>query len=144
MPDTSNAIAPSGWKWYGHAGHFMCGRWCRFHLCTEVGPYVVSTVGQYVHPRHSKGTELTEIEWLEANPNGEEIGYQRFYETMVFRVTGHCRSYGCNCGLPSHDGSNIDFAGYNDPASATAGHMAMCEKWASQPDRTGDKEESDV
>jgi hypothetical protein len=35
-------------RWFGHAGHFICAEWCRFHLCTQVGPYLISTVGEYV------------------------------------------------------------------------------------------------
>lgn len=127
-------IEKADWKWYGHAGHFICGRWCRFHLLTEIGPFVVSTVGQYVHPRNSGGSELTERMWLQDNPNGEEIGYERHYETMVFFVDGHCNSKDCACGMPTNNGHNIDFAGYSDAKSARDGHMAMCDKWAAQPD----------
>ncbi len=53
-------IPESKWEWFGNAGHFMCSQWCRFHLCTKVGPWLVSTVGEYVHPRHSAGGEQPE------------------------------------------------------------------------------------
>ena len=40
------AINPNNWKWFGSPGHFNGGAWCRFHLCTQVGKYVISTVGE--------------------------------------------------------------------------------------------------
>ena len=120
------------WEWYGNAGHFICGRWCRFHLCTKIGPFVVSTVGEYVHPMRSKGSEMTESLWLADNQWGEEIGSGRKFETMVFRHDG--ASCQCGCGLPNHDGHDLDSRGYNTPADARAGHMAMCEKYANQED----------
>lgn len=119
------------WQWFGHAAHFICGRWCRFHLATQVGPWLVSTVGQYVHPRHGKGTEVGESAWLAKNPNGEEIGFGRFYETMVFRAGEPCTAKDCGCGLPTlADASEQDSSGYNDAGAATRGHYAMCDKWA--------------
>ena len=130
-------IPKAEWKWYGNVGHFICGRWCRFHLCTEIGPFVISTVGEYVHPRHGKGSEIAEADWLEANPLGEDIGYQRKFETMVFRSSGHCNSSDCNCGMPFIDGCELDMQGYNTRKDATEGHMAMCEKWANE--RVGEK-----
>src|SRR5919106_127620 len=56
-------------KWFGHAAHFICGRWCRFHLATQVGDYLVSTVGEYwpehdvreIHAQHFDG------EWWRKN-----------------------------------------------------------------------------
>ena len=36
------------WIWMGHAGHFILGHKCRFHLSTYVNGYIVSTVGEYV------------------------------------------------------------------------------------------------
>jgi hypothetical protein len=125
----SEQMSERGWEWFGHAGHFICGRWCRFHLCTKAGLWLVSTVGQYVHPRHSAGSERAESEWLRRNPNGEEIGAGRFYETMVFRAGEPCRARGCGCGLPEISGSEVDMAGYLTAAAAAKGHVAMCQKW---------------
>lgn len=118
------------WRWFGHAGHFICAQWCRFHLTTQVGPWLVSTVGLFVHPRHSNGSERGEAKWLAENPNGEEIGLDRFYETMVFRAGAPCTVEGCGCGLPKISGHEVDFSGYNDAKAATEGHYALCEKWA--------------
>jgi hypothetical protein len=54
-------IPVHNWKWFGSAAHFICGRWCRFHLATQVGRYLISTVGEFVHPRHG-GSERAEAE----------------------------------------------------------------------------------
>ena len=117
------------WRWYGYSGHFICGQWCRFHLCTKVGKYLVSTVGRYVHPRNSGSGEQSEREFLEANPNGEEVGCGRFYETMVFKAGAPCSAEGCDCGLPDINGINLDFSGYQTAAEATKGHYKLCAKW---------------
>ena len=123
-------VPPEVWKWFGNAGHFICGQWCRFHLCTLVGSYLVSTVGEYVHPRHGQGSEKTESEWLKANWPGEDIGYNRKYETLVFWAGKPCRAEGCGCGLPSITGHELDGRGYNSRKVATMGHLALCRKWA--------------
>src|SRR5262245_20633370 len=104
-------VDQSDWEWFGCAGHFICGQWCRFHLCTLVGEFLVSTVGEYVHPKHSNGSEADESRWLKANWPGEDIGYKRKYETMVFRAGERCKAKDCNCGLPSTEGSELDFRG---------------------------------
>ncbi len=83
------------WEWFGNAGHFMCARWCRFHLCTKVGNYLISTVGEYVHPCHGMGNDAKEAKWLEENYPGEDIGANRKYETMVFLAGERCVSVGC-------------------------------------------------
>ena len=118
------------WQWYGHAAHFCCGRWCRFHLATKVGSYLVSTVGEYVHPRHSNGSEKAEREWLKLNYPGGDIGFGRKYETMVFRAGKPCAAPDCGCGLPTTDGNELDMLGCNTARAARAGHMKLCRKWA--------------
>jgi hypothetical protein len=129
----SPAIPESDWKWHGVSAHFICGQWCRFHLATQIGKVLVSTVGEYVHPRHSGGGEQAERKWLRANWPGEDIGYNRKYETMVFRLTGEiCERQGCGCGLPDIASGEIDAAPYNERGQATDGHMRLCHKWATQ------------
>lgn len=130
------------WRWFGTAGHLIVGRWCRFHLCTQVGPWLVSTVGEYVHPRHSEGSERAEAKYLERHPNGEEIGYGRTYETMVFRAGEPCVDPECNCGMPSPtDWNELDSIGYNNRGDATRGHLALCERWAAKNEK-GDNSQS--
>ena len=122
-------ITQDKWKWWGFAGHFVCGNWCRFHLCTEIGEYVVSTVGKLVYPSDS-GSESQEHDFLTKHPNGREIGWSRFYETMVFRFNKRCDAPECMCGAPLIDPTDLDFEGYYTPAEANAGHLRMCERWA--------------
>lgn len=123
-------IPTDKWEWYGHAAHFCCGRWCRFHMATKVGNYLVSTVGEFVHPRHSGGSEQTEAAWLVENWPGEDVGVNRKYETMVFKAGAPCAGKGCKCGMPAISGHELDFKGYNTAGEACAGHLALCKRWA--------------
>lgn len=123
-------IDKSDWVWFGTPGHFLCSRWCRFHLCTQVGAFLVSTVGEYVHPRHGGGREDKEAEWLRRNWPGEDIGYNRKYETMVFAAGPICTEPGCGCGMPTINGHEIDCIGANTRQQATANHMELCKKFA--------------
>jgi len=133
----------SDWKWFGHAGHFICSQWCRFHLCTQVGKYLISTVGEYVPDSDVRGV-IAESRGIKLEGQGdarladymekvgfEEIGYQRKYETMVFEAGKPCTIADCNCGLPvPANYSDLDTAGYNDAGEATRGHYDLCNKWA--------------
>lgn len=133
----------SEWRWFGKASHFICGHDCRFHLATQVGPWLVSTVGEYL-PDSSTRDILAESRGIVLKGKGderraswmqqvgyEEIGYQRTYETMVFRAGEACGG-DCGCGVPQIDGPELDFRGYNNAGDATAGHMELCAKWASR------------
>lgn len=140
-------VPESKWKWFGNAGHFICARWCQFHLCTRVGDYLISTVGQYWPERSSREihARVTDARWLAENIalkgdsfdaaymkrfGYEEIGCDRKFETMVFAAGAPCREPKCDCGLPSISGAELDFDSYNEAGAATAGHMLMCNKWA--------------
>jgi hypothetical protein len=104
-------------KYFGNAAHFIGADACRFHIATRIGEVVVSTVGEY------RPQALTKF----SDPNKDtEIGYGRTFETMVFRVNGECK---CGCGVPSHDGRELDVSVYQNPKDANAGHEAMCAKW---------------
>lgn len=123
------------WKWFGKSGHHICGQWCRFHLCTQVGEFVISTVGEYVHPRRSGGSEETERVWLSENPNGEDIGLDRKYETFVFICNPSTKCDGpiCYCGMPEiEEWIEIDSLRANDNGTATTNHMTMCNKFANE------------
>lgn len=136
-------IDSKDWKWFGTSGHFICGQWCRFHLCTLVGDTLVSTVGEYVHPRHGAGSEQTEAMWLLENGPGEDIGPNRKYETMTFKAGAPCDADGCKCGIPRHSGTDLDFDGYNDAGSATEGHHVMCMRVAERQEPDTQKEKHD-
>jgi hypothetical protein len=88
----------------GHAGHFVGSNYCRFHLHTHVGPYCVSTVGDY---------------WPRSATEQEPIGYQRTYETMVWTIL--------SSGETSME--HIGFAAYNTPEDANEGHAQMVRRW---------------
>jgi hypothetical protein len=120
------------WEWYGLSGHCIIGRWCRFHMLTNVGNYLVSTIGQYVHPTHSNGSEKSDAEWCAAHPNGDELGPGRTYETFVFPHDGsRCSNDKCGCGqvVPS-SWTEVDSLPANDPGTARKNHMELCRKWA--------------
>lgn len=104
------------WEWFGVAGHFICAHSCKFHLCTQVGKFLVSTIGEYTYDPES-------FDYI-------ELGYQRKYETMVFKAGAKCVSKDCECGLPTIDGRELGFKGYNKRGDAIKGHYAMCLKVA--------------
>lgn len=108
------SIPESEWEWLGHAAHFICADRCRFHMATKVGGYLVSSVGDmYLEPDQKKP---------------DNIGCERTHETIVWTVGDRLP---CGC----YDvGEEVDWGAYNDPQSATAGHMALCRKWADPPE----------
>lgn len=134
------------WTWFGNAGHLIIGHQCRFHLATLAGTYLVSTVGEYWPDRAVREilAEIHDRAWISENRQRkgddfddaymkrfgfEEIGCDRRYETMVFKAGPRCSRPECGCGLPQINGSELDFAGYNDAGSAARGHLRLCHKW---------------
>jgi len=115
-------ISQAKWKWFGYAGHFIGGNSCYFHLCTQVGKYLISTVGEY----HS------------LDGKRQEIGVNRYLETMVFKAGKICDEPTCMCGQPRIDGSELDFDGYKTAGEAQAGHIKMCQKWAAGDRQLGE------
>jgi hypothetical protein len=119
-----------------HAGHFIGGRSCVFHLNTYVPTgYIVSTVGEYrpsFSRRHlDRVVQTGAREPLQARGDDEgpeEIGLGRFYETMVFKAVATDSK--C-CPWVQQSGEDLDFAGYQTADAATEGHEAMCRKWES-------------
>lgn len=100
------AIPASKWLWDGHPGHLIVSYSCHFWLNTRIGNYRISTIGDY--QPHERGKV-------------EEIGMGRTHETFVFETddAGEVAAY-----------SEIDTDVYNDCDAASAGHMAMCRKYA--------------
>lgn len=116
-------IERKDWRTHGVASHLIVQNDCRYRLSTVVGAVVVSTVGDY-HPEH-KG----------ADSKPETIGYDRFYETMVFPIAGARKCDGggaCSCqGMPEINvARQLDFNGYATAIEASAGHDAMCVSWS--------------
>lgn len=138
-------IEEADWKWYGSAGHFCLSSMCRFHLTTEVGKYLVSTVGEFVPGDNvreilaqSRGIVLEgrgderEADWMK-KVGFEDIGLGRKYETMVFKAGVPCKNKLCGeCGMPSIDGSELDMDGYNTAKDAMKGHYWMCRKFSAK------------
>lgn len=135
-------IPKEKWEWFGLSGHFILGHKCQFHLCTKVGRYLVSTVGQYLPDEgvreiyaKSRGVDLEgigddrEADYMK-KIGYEEIGCGRTFETMVFKAGKRCRVKDCMCLQPSLASSEKDFEGYNTAGEAQAGHLKMCLKWA--------------
>lgn len=139
----------STWEWFGTSGHLIVGSDCRFHLATRVGPWWVSTVGEWlpdstswdIYARRVGGIppELrgdARRNWFLKNVGFIEVGAGRKYETMVFPVAkDRCEEEGCECeGSPRIEKwGELDSDAYNDARSARDGHMVMCEKWAARP-----------
>lgn len=123
-----------------HPGHLCVARDCRFHLNTYVGGYIVSTVGEYwpdsrVREINAKcrGKIIRGIgdEWdinYFKEFGYEEIGYNRKYETMVFKAK-KSKNKEC-CPYDVADLSELDIEGYNTPDDAVKGHMKLCLKWS--------------
>lgn len=108
------------WIWMPHAGHFIGGSSCRFHLNTYVGDYIVSTVGEY----DPKGRGWGKF---------EQLGYDRLYETMVFRAIKETEPTAMCCPYTILVSEEMEMDGYNDPVEAYNGHLALCKKWSTAP-----------
>jgi len=109
-------IKKQDWIWHGLAGHFICSPDCRYRQCTEIGKYLISTVGEY-RPDYKKGELI-------------EIGANRFYETMVFEIDYYCDTKKCGCGHPMIVPSELDFLSAKTKKEADKNHLYMCEKWS--------------
>lgn len=103
----------SNMTWHGHAAHFIGAAQCRFHLATSVGDVVVSTVGDW-YPKSSPTAP-------------EMIGWQRYFETMVFRIGAERHLCGCPVII---DPDALETRGYNTALEAEAGHLAMVTRYA--------------
>lgn len=141
-------ISKEKWKWFGSAGHFICAHLCRFHLTTQVGKYLISTVGEMWQEEAVRRifAKIRDREWLRKNKHlkgdyfdvaymkrfgFEKIRCDRLYETMVFKADKVCKIKECNCGIPSINGHELDFLPANTSGEAAQNHMSLCEKYAS-------------
>ncbi len=140
-------VARAEWEWFGVSAHLIVGEDCRFHLATKVGPWLVSTVGEWL-PDSASWHIYAESRGFTLEGKGDarradflnkvgflDIGAGRKYETMVFRLgEGRCVAVDCDCGLPVvADWGELDSDGYDVRGDAQRGHYAMCEKWAARP-----------
>lgn len=141
----SHVIPASEWLWFGSPAHFVCALDCRFHMATQVGCVIVSTVGEYLPDHKTRERLATERDiklrgrgderlhdWFKKTGGYEEIGYRRTYETMVFRIAREvCAVKDCGCGMPLiASWTELDAKGYSQRGAATFGHREMCAEWA--------------
>lgn len=134
----------NNWVWMPHAGHFILGERCRLKLNTYVGKYIVSTVGELWNERSVREIHAQchdpkcfaenvylkgdNFDWAYKKRFGfEDIGYERKYETMVFKAK---KSKHKCCPWVIVSGESIDFDVYNKPEDAYTGHLRLCEKWS--------------
>lgn len=101
-------------KSWGYAGHLCVGNDCLFHLCTTVGKYMISTVGDY-RPYKDKPMETI------------GVGAKSFFETYVFEYGGKIRKCGC-CPEPKSF-SEIDGRRWETAIEANAGHEKYVRKY---------------
>lgn len=111
-------IPKDKWTWYGTSGHYICAHRCLFHLCTKVGKYLVSTVGEM--PSDPSDTDSSLV----------EIGIGRKYETMVFRWKGICKEPDCRCGMPFIIPSEIEMLPANQRGDAAKNHYKACLRYS--------------
>jgi hypothetical protein len=126
------------WVWMPHPAHLIVSRDCRFHLATNVGKYIVSTVGEYL-PDGPIRELLAESRGIRIEGRGdarladymkkigfEELGANRLYETMVFK-SAPSQEDCCPFELVSGE---VDSGGYTTAGEAYLGHMGLCRKWS--------------
>ena len=140
-------MSKANWIWQPHAGHFILGDKCKFVLNTYLGNgYLVSTVGELWNERgvreihakirdpvwHMENNELLgdryDAEYFKRF-GYEDLGYERQYETMVFKARKSAPNIEC-CEYEMVSGDNVDFDGYKTAGDARRGHMEMCQKWS--------------
>ena len=115
-------IPRSEWEWFGYPGHLIIARWCQFRLCTKVGAYLISTVGDWHSP--IRGEQVSERKPIGA-------GDDSFFETYVFTAGARCTEPDCGCMQPSlASGSEIDGVRTATAGEAQRAHLEFCEKYA--------------
>lgn len=134
-------IPHSEWKWFGSPAHFICALDCRFHMATEIGEYLVSTVGEYLPDSavreilaKSRGIELEgkgdarRADWMKKY-GYEKLGVTGYYETMVFRIRpgSHCKKEDCMCGMPEIIADSLAMDRYDTSGEARQGHLELCD-----------------
>lgn len=127
------------WIFMPHPGHFIGSFDCRFHLNTYVNGFIVSTVGEYF-PDEPVREILAETRGIKLRGFGddrkhsymqkigyEDIGFDRKYETMVFKAQKGSTT--CCPYVAVHDGNGeLAMRGYRSADDAYQGHLALCHQ----------------
>lgn len=129
------------WVWMPHPGHFVGAFDCRFRLNTRIGNYIISTIGE-LFPDAPVREIYAQLRGIVLKGEGddrkadymdkigyEEIGYQRKYETMVFKAE-RSEEYECCPWVIVVNELEKETDVYNSPDDASKGHMKMCMKYA--------------
>ena len=101
------------WSWDGRPGHFVGSDSCYFHLATQVGGALISTIGEY------RPVGMTKM-W----PIGEESDF--FYETMVFP----CEQLDKDTETSVLSWKELECRRQKNYSQAVEEHYKMCEKWS--------------
>jgi hypothetical protein len=115
-------IPRENWRWFGraHPDHTPLYKLCRFHLTTHIGPWVISTVGDY----HSLYDIAKDAGDSKACPLYSD---ETMYETKVF-VTGAVDPSGDH--LPRAQGEPVASHRCHTPGEANRAHYRLCYEWA--------------
>ena len=89
------SIPRAKWEWFGYPGHCIVDTRCRFRLCTKVGDYLISTIG-----------DLPDRDTGERDTFGIEP--DSFFKTAVFKCGGRCDRPECGCLKPIIEGTTIE------------------------------------
>jgi hypothetical protein len=125
-------IPEKEWEWFGFKKHFIGAKDCGFSLATKIGDVIVSTVGDYrPYDKFFKkdGTLFKEVSALAdfAKKGPQEIGHDRFFETMTFKaVPATCDC--CDWEIDPFSDGDIEggFGAYKTAAEARKGHIEIC------------------
>lgn len=140
-------MARQDWVWMPCAGHFICARYCRYHLNTYVNGYIVSTIGEYCPDRDIRRMNV-EVhnsshpeDQFDLSLMGDVFDYEyqkkfgfesfdafgdSFYETLVFKAQ-KIQEESC-CPYQVTDWSELDGLRYEKGHEAYNGHLQFCEK----------------
>ena len=101
----------------GCAGHFIAARSCAWRRHTQVGEYRISSVGNYFPTQEGERASIGD-------------GPDSFFETCVFKTTGHpsAGNEGCGC-HEVEDWCEIDSERYATAGEAQEGHERYVAKY---------------
>lgn len=109
--------------WMGHAGHFIGGRNCSFHLNTHVNGYIISTVGEYRPSVAFDGDQMRPRR--DADPP-MPIGGGKDSVFVAESYNSKC------CPFVMESGTELVCERYATADAAAEGHARYVEEWGSK------------